>query len=94
MARYRVYMSVPVEITINDQNVIDRCVNDEDGWRTEMYYRLDTRDKVLEHLAFNAAVNGRRYVSDLDGWADLDDNAAYMHVDVGAGVYAESVETL
>ena len=91
MTTYHVEMNVTVEVEVNDPNVIDRCVNNEPtpsiaapeaGWR-DQFYPLHDRDDVLEHLAYNAAVNGQDDATSLDGWADLPHNAVQMRV-IGA----------
>lgn len=77
-----------VSVQVNDPNVIDRVVNNETSttgygeevaWR-DMFYDLRTEQDVIEHLAYNAAVNGYDKVNRLDGWADLPDDAATMAV--------------
>lgn len=77
---------VDVDVTINDRDVIDRCVNNSEsqrgdgsmvGWR-DQFYNLDTEEKVIDHLVYNAVRNGVERVNRLDGWADLPDDAATM----------------
>jgi hypothetical protein len=80
MSDYLVDRNVLVRIKIEDPNVIDRCVNDEDGWRTRMFYDLDTEEKVLSHLAYNCIANGVDDASRLDGWADLAPGVATMEI--------------
>jgi hypothetical protein len=85
MTTYDVTCQVVVRVRVNNPNVIDRCVNDEDGWRTRMFYSdLIDRDAVLGHLAFNCAVNGLEVVAGLDGWADLTKEDAAMEVNRGS----------
>jgi len=76
LAEVRLY----VRVQINDPDVITRCVEDHDGWRTRMYYDLETLEQVIEHLAYNCARNHIEEVSRLDGWADLPDSAASMRI--------------
>jgi hypothetical protein len=71
---------VKVRITIRTPSVVKRCVDDEDGWRTLMYYPLDTPTKVYEHLAFNAIRNGISDAQALDGWADLEVGDCEMEI--------------
>lgn len=64
-------VEVDVVITIHDdapKDVISRCFTKE--WRDSMYTLRD-EDEVIEHLAYNAAINGVEDVSRLDGWADV-----------------------
>lgn len=86
---YEIDVTVTVRITVNDPNVIDRCVNNElvelgdgtiVGWGDHLY-NLPTRDDVLRHLAFNALMNGYEDLTRLDGWADLPREAATLDVD-------------
>lgn len=79
--KYRVHFSGDVIIDVQNGNAIDRCLNDEDGWRTKMYYDLATTHEVFNHLAYNCVVNGIERVNRLDGWADLEDDDVRMQVD-------------
>lgn len=58
---------------------------DSRGWRNVLY-NLDTAEKVIEHLAYNAAVNGVEDVRRLDGWANISEDDArriqFSRVDV------------
>lgn len=74
---FMVYVSVPVRIVVRDRDVIRRPVENIDGWRDDLY-PLDTEQKVLEHLAFNAVYNHYDNGKYLDGWADLDPDALEM----------------
>ncbi len=76
---FDVEMQVFVKVTVNDDRVIDRPVNNVDGWRDDLY-DLRTRNEVLEHLAFNAIANGYENAKHLDGWADLPEDAVQMEV--------------
>ena len=67
-------------VTVQNGNAVDRCLNDEDGWRTQMYYDLAMPHEVFGHWAYNCVVNGVERVNRLDGWADLDDDAVTMSV--------------
>lgn len=91
LSKYRLYYTVIVEVDVNDDNVIARCVENHDdegqpqvpekggrGWR-DMFYDLDTDEKVLDMLAYNLAFNNRS-LSSLDGWADLPDTAAHAEI--------------
>lgn len=78
MPRIEVTVTCVFDITINNPNVIDRCVNNEDHWR-ETFYDLDTPEKVLEHLAVNMGFRDWRF-SQLEGWADLPDDAVSLNI--------------
>lgn len=84
--RYWVDVTCTVAIDVNDPDVIRRPVENVDGWR-EALYPLDTRDKVLGHLAV-CAVDGATSGQHLDGWADLAEDAVRMDV---RGAHVESV---
>ena len=79
MSTHTIEGRVTVKITINDAEVINRVVENKDGWREKFYPLYDEAD-VLGHLAWNAVMNGVTSASDLDGWADLQYNAATMQV--------------
>ena len=69
-----------VVIEINDQDVVERITGPGgDEWRSS-FYDLHTENDVLQHLAFNCVANGAECVRQLDGWADLPDDAATMNV--------------
>jgi len=69
-----------VEIAIRDPDVIERVTGPGgDEWRAQLY-NLRTEDDVLDHLAYNAVANNVERVNQLDGWADLPDDAATMEV--------------
>lgn len=86
-----------VRVTVTDPDVVRRCVENHDdrgvpqrdvqggeGW-WNVYYPTKTRDAVLAHLACNAVANHLRRAVDLDGWADVEPDAAIMSLeDVGA----------
>lgn len=76
---FDVEMQVTVRVTITDPLVISRPVENTDGWRDDLY-PLFTQDDVLEHLAYNAVMNGSTNASRLDGWADLPASAVRMDV--------------
>jgi len=82
-----------VRVTITDPDVVRRCVENHDdqgvpqpdvqggsGW-WNTYYPIRSRDGVLAHLACNAVANDISKAYDLDGWADLDPDAATMYVE-------------
>lgn len=83
MAKFKPYkrvvmVTVPVEVAINDPDVVGRITGPGgDEWR-EHLYKLDTEDEVLEHLAYNLIANGVSQVRRLDGWADMPNDAATM----------------
>jgi hypothetical protein len=64
--------------------------NPERAFRSTLY-RIDSEQDVLEMLLWNAAANGIRTASRLDGWADLDRDAA--EVDVREVVIEQYAET-
>lgn len=84
---------VTVRVVVNDPSVVARCVENHDnrgvpqpdvrggeGWRNR-FYDIDTEKGVHEHLAYNCAANGSYRVNQLDGWADLADDAATMRTE-------------
>lgn len=83
MAKFKPYkrtvmVTVPVEVAINDPDVVERVTGPGgDEWR-EHLYKIYDEDDVLEHLAYNLVANAVRDVRGLDGWADLDPGAATM----------------
>jgi hypothetical protein len=74
-------MGATVKIVVNDpEGVIGRYVK---GGAEHPYghpYGLTTETQIYEHLAYNALANGVEHANVLDGWADLADDAATMHV--------------
>lgn len=58
-----------------DQKVID-AVDEE--WLKMFYKSLTTPEKIAAHIAFNMCVNDYIRLTQLDGWADLDDSYAKM----------------
>lgn len=108
MARtFEATVEMTVRITINDESVIDRCVENHDdqgvpqpdekggrGWRNTLY-DLRTPEDVIEMLAYNWVVN-HRVAHELDGWADLkvdwrNPYAAYEVVDRHADIDVHEV---
>ena len=78
--KHRVLLEVEVEIEVNDPDVIERVTGPKgDEWRAQLY-DLHTEANVLEHLAYNCAVNHCENASLLDGWADLPAEAVQMRV--------------
>lgn len=102
-------VELTVRITINDQSIIARCVDNHDhlsvpqpdvkggtGWRNT-FYNLTSSADVIEMLAFNWVVNNRA-AHQLDGWADLVPDweapyAAYEVVDHHADIDVREVAT-
>jgi hypothetical protein len=79
-AKPTVLMEAQVEISIKDRDVIERVTGPGgDEWRSQLY-NLRTEDDVLNHLAYNAVAGNVERVNQLDGWADLPDDAATMQV--------------
>ena len=81
---YEVSYSAVISVTINNPDVVNRCVenhNDEGvpveygkglgGWRDTYYPSLDNESAVVLFLAENFGASGTR-VTDMDGWGDLD----------------------
>jgi hypothetical protein len=78
---YGVEMEARVRVTINDPDVIERVTGPGgDEWRSRLYSSIKTERDVLNHLAYNAIANGATNLKHLDGWADLDPDAAEMSV--------------
>lgn len=69
-----VTVTITYRITMTDPMVWRRPVENIDGWR-DHFYDLTTIQDVAEHLAWNLGIRGDR-LSNLDGFADLPDNAA------------------
>ena len=92
MAKYQIEATVLIEVDIEDDSVIRRCVenwNDENqpvpygqgqrGWQ-DMFYDLTDEAQVIEHLAYNLGIRDR-YLPSLDGWADMDNDAANARIE-------------
>src|SRR5258706_10944091 len=80
---FEITLTTTVCLTVHDPDVLARCVEDKDGWRST-FYPLFTEQSVVEHVVFNHVMNGVEHVSSLDGWADVakdavtfDDNRDY-----------------
>jgi hypothetical protein len=74
------HIDAAVCVEINDPDVIERVTGPKgDEWRSQMY-NLHTKEDVIQHLAYNALVNGVGHASKLEGWADLPEGAATMSV--------------
>lgn len=95
------------EVTVRDDRVILRITeNRDDEDRPEGHpeynaersyrntlYRIDSEGDVLEMLLWNAAANGIRQANRLDGWADLDREAAEVRIDrIEVDEYSESTD--
>lgn len=92
MPTFAVHLSVVVEVTVNDDDVITRVLDNHDdqgrpqpigsgnGWQ-DYLYKLGSRDEVLHMLAYNCVANGVNDANRLDGWADLERDVATMRVD-------------
>lgn len=92
--KYTVGFSGTAEITVKDDRVVLRITENRDDderpegdpeHRPERAYRsvlydISTLDDVLNMLLWNAARNGVRNANRLDGWADLDDDAAVTEI--------------
>jgi uncharacterized Fe-S cluster-containing radical SAM superfamily protein len=73
-------VEVSVEIEINDPDIFERITGPGgDEWRAQLY-DLRTKGDVVRHIAFNAIMNNLERVNQLDGWADLPNDAGTMQV--------------
>jgi hypothetical protein len=77
--RIKVRAEYVVEVTIKDESAITRATENEDQFR-ETYYALISEEEVLEHFAYNRAMNRCYDASTLDGWADLPLGAVTMAI--------------
>lgn len=80
--KHSVGFEAAVVVTINNSDVVDRVTDPVRGeeWRKQAY-QLFTASEVVTHLAYNCLANGVHRANQLDGWADLDDDAAVMSVE-------------
>lgn len=74
---------VTIETTVRIE--VDPAYRDEYGTliepeRLEGIYTMESREDVLEHLAYNAVINGQRDATRLDGWANVP--AEHLSMDV------------
>jgi hypothetical protein len=107
--KYWITFTGEAEVTVRDDRVILRVTeNRDDEDRPEghpehiperayrkVLYRIDSEGDVLEMLLWNAAANGVRRANRLDGWADLDDEAAEVRIDrIDIDEYSESSESV
>lgn len=85
MRKFYVEVTSEVEVTVHDDSVIARVLENHDddgqptprggnGWQ-DMFYAMDTEGDVVEHLAYNYIANGVETISRLDGWADVEAGA-------------------
>ena len=79
--KYTIHIDCNVVIDVPDPEYIERWVDEQND-----------RNSVLDHLAFNAVVNGIEDASRLDGWGDLERDQLTMHVDRWSLDYSEPVE--
>lgn len=86
MRKFRAVVEVGIELEINDENVIDRVVNNENGWR-EALYDFSTAEQVVTMLAHNYVVNGISDVRRLDGWGDVLSEDAVVYTERWMGVH-------
>jgi len=88
---YDVDVRISLRVTVNDDDVIDRVVQNKDGdgvpqpigsggWQDKLY-SLSTPEQVITMLAYNATVNGVEDISRLDGWGDLDYEAVDFKIE-------------
>lgn len=93
--KFTVRFSGEAEVTVRDDRVILRVTENRDGhdrpesdpqhdaehaWR-RVLYNMSTEKEVLAMLVWNAAANGVRQANRLDGWADLDRDAASVDIE-------------
>ncbi len=70
MKKFRGQLTVDFEIEVDD-SVIERCLNDAE-WR-QNFYQFNTPEEVAGNLAYNL-VHNTSCLSNLDGFADMDDD--------------------
>ncbi len=71
---------IGVTITVRDVDALRRVLGPDGAeWRSHLYDLRTERD-VFAHWARNALVNGIERVNQLDGWADMADDAATFSV--------------
>lgn len=79
MKKYQVTFLVTVELTINNENVMDRVLNNENGWRDTLY-NLD-EEGVVEMLGRCCGIYNEQ-LNALDGWADCDPKDISVDTDI------------
>lgn len=72
--RFVIDVSAVVEVELDDSLVPD------DEWRETFYAHINTLGDLAAHVAYNAAANGVRSISRLDGFADRDDSLCAVKV--------------
>lgn len=87
MKTFHYEFRVSGEIEVDDV-VFESALNDK--WRAIFYPSIRTQEQLVEHLAFNIALNGS-VLSGLDGFANLPDSAVNVIVH---SVYEGDVELL
>ncbi len=70
MKKFLVTWTVECELELDDE-VINRV---DDEWRKALY-DLRNESDIAEHIAYNLVMNNAR-LSQLDGWADMNDSQA------------------
>jgi hypothetical protein len=68
---YELTVPVTVKVTVKDGPVGDMTMHPLDPRRMEGIYDLDSPEAMLNHLAYNAVMNGKECASGLDGWGDV-----------------------
>jgi hypothetical protein len=90
-----VHFSGTAEVTIADERVVLRITENRDdkdrpegspghdpqGAYRAFFYDISTEEDVLKMLVWNAAANGVERANQLDGWADLDRDAAVTAIE-------------
>jgi hypothetical protein len=67
--RYLATFTVTVDLTIHRDDIMDRVLENQDGWR-DHFYNLD-EEEVVEMLARCCGIYGES-ISNLEGWGDCD----------------------
>lgn len=66
---HRIQVTAIVDVAIDDA-VFERAL--DPAWQAD-FYKFADRDEVAENLAYNAIANTVSKLSQLDGFADMDD---------------------
>lgn len=89
MSEQFVTCELEVSITVNDPDVFERVTGPKgDEWRAQLYNGVHTKEDVLKHLAAAGVMPGAERANQLEGWADLPNDAATMEI---VGVEATDV---
>lgn len=85
MRTFECDITIPVRITVHDDDVIDRVLQNKDGegvpqprqkggpgWQDTLY-GLETLEEIIQHLAHNRYNNCVEQITRLDGWGDMNE---------------------